>query len=106
MLAVCNHYGAYSVPHTPMLCPNPALRHHYRPNRSETLIRLGACPSNRNPGHYSDGLLARRGGLIFTEHQMVNPVVDSVPPTNHRVITTVLNDAALSKKRCQVPFFP
>ncbi len=33
---------------------------------------LGASPSNRNPGHYSDRLLLLR--------------------TNHRVVTTVLHD--------------
>ena len=29
---------------------------------------------------------------------MINPVVDPVPPTNHRVITTVLYDAMLRQE--------
>ncbi len=34
---------------------------------------------------------------------MINPVVDPVPPTNHRVITTVLCDATMPKVPKIVP---
>ena len=44
-----------------MLCPNPALRHHYRPNRSETLIRLTRIEPDRL-GRLP--LRARRSGAI------------------------------------------
>lgn len=62
MLAVCNYKRLLRPPHTPMLCPNPALRHHYRPNRSETLIRLTRIEPDRL-GRLP--LRARRSGSIL-----------------------------------------
>ena len=63
------------------------VREEARESRAVEHIRLA---------HYSGCRHEKHGALqrdAHREHRMVNPVVDPMPPTDHRVITTVLYDA-------------
>ena len=64
---------------------------HFRPTRR------AACFLASPRGAAEPSVSGTPSSPFLVEHRMVNPVVDPVLPTNHRLITTVLYDATMSR---------